>query len=248
MGAISIPGLARPLSPPEGQFLTQLLGRERCYAGTISLDYDPTDWLKFYDHFIIQRNEETTTTPNQGFSAFDVYNGGPLIIPANNPYNPWHVPLSSLVGTALPEFGPWYADVIGRTFRNVAGATIQLPWNAWYIDVSAVYGESDVSQVIENGVKVRELQEALNGTLPQLPGVFFNPFTDQSVSGHPNAIFYPFLRASQYEDNHTDLVQYRLIAGGTLWALPSGDLTVAGGLEYRGESLVQSDDVNTRNF
>jgi iron complex outermembrane receptor protein len=233
---------------PEGEFLTQLLARERRYGGTVSLDYEPTDWLKFYDHFIIQRNEETSTTPNQGFSAFDVYNGGPLIIPANNPYNPWHVPLSSLVGTALPEFGPWYTDVIGRTFRNVAGATIQLPWNAWYIDVSAVYGESDVSQVVENGIKVRELQEALNGTLPQLSGVFFNPFTDQSVSGHPNAIFYPFLRANQYEDNHTNLVQYRLIAGGTLWALPSGDLTVAGGMEYRSESLVQSDDVNTRNF
>jgi outer membrane receptor protein involved in Fe transport len=56
---------------PEGRFLTQLLGRERRYGGTVNLDYDPTDWLKFYDHFIIQRNEETATTPNQGFSAFD---------------------------------------------------------------------------------------------------------------------------------------------------------------------------------
>jgi iron complex outermembrane recepter protein len=232
---------------PEGNFITQLLGRERRYGGTVNLDYDVTDWLKFYDHFIIQRNEETSTTPNQGFSAFDILpNGSPIIIPANNPYNPWHVPLQSLTGTSLAEFGPWYTDTIIRTFRNVTGATIQLPWNSWYIDAAASYGECDSSELVENSVLLRQLQEALDGTLPQLPGVFFNPFTDESM-GHPNAVFYPYLRTSQYEDNHTDLIQYRLLAGGTLWSLPSGDLTAAGGLEYRSESLVQSNDVNSRN-
>jgi iron complex outermembrane receptor protein len=232
---------------PAGNFLTQLLGRERRYGGTVNLDYDPTDWLKFYDHFIIQRTEETATTPNQGFSGGDPA-PGPVIVPANNPFNPWHVPLTPLTpGTSLAEFGPWYTDTIIRTFRNVVGTTIQLPWNSWYIDAAAVYGESDASQNIANSVKLRQLQEALNGTLPQLPGVFFNPFTDQSL-GHPNAIFYPYLRTSQSEDNHTDLIQYRLLTGGTLWSLPSGDLTVAGGLEYRSESLIQSNDVNSRNF
>jgi len=232
---------------PEGDFLTQLLGRERRYGGTVNLDYEPTDWLKFYDHFIIQRNEETSTTPNQGFSSSDPA-PGPVVVPANNPYNPWHVPLASLNGTSLPEFGQWYTDTISRTFRNVVGTTIQLPWNAWYIDAAAVYGESDASESVANSVKLRQLQEALDGTLPQLPGVFFNPFTDESVSGHPNAAFYPYLRTSQYEDNSTNLIQYRLLAGGTLWALPSGDLTVAGGLEYRSETLDQSNDVNSRNF
>jgi iron complex outermembrane recepter protein len=239
-------GTAANVYIPEGNFLTQLLARERRYGGTVNLDYEPTDWLKFYDHFIIQRNEETSTTPNQGFSSSDPP-PGPVVIPANNPYNPWHVPLVPTTGTSLAEFGPWYTDTIIRTFRNVAGATIQLPWNSWYIDAAAVYGESDASENVANSVLLRQLQEALNGTLPQLPGVFFDPFTDQSF-GHPNAIFYPYLRTSQYEDNHTDLIQYRLLTGGTLWALPSGDLTVAGGLEYRSESLVQSNDVNSRNF
>ncbi len=233
---------------PEGSFVTQLVGRERRYGGTVNLDYSPTDWIKFYDHFIIQRNEETSTTPNQGFSVFDVVNGGNVTVPANNPFNPWGVPLIPLLGQALAELGPWYTDTISRTFRNLAGATIQLPWNAWYIDISAVYGENDASELVENGVKLNALQEALNGTLPQLPGVFFNPFADQNVSAHPNAAFYPFIRANQFEDNHTNLIQYRLLAGGTLWALPSGDLTVAGGLEYRSESLVQSDDINTKFF
>ncbi|MBV9732657.1 MAG: TonB-dependent receptor plug domain-containing protein, partial [Verrucomicrobia bacterium] len=199
---------------PEGNFITQLLARERRYGGTVNLDYDPTDWLKFYDHFIIQRTEETSTTPNQGFSGADPA-PGPVIVPANNPFNPWHVPLVPLTpGLSLAEFGPWYTDTISRTFRNVVGATIQLPWNSWYIDAAAVYGENDASEFVENSVKLRQLQEALNGTLPQLPGVFFDPFTDQRL-GHPNAIFYPYLRTNQYEDNSTNLIQYRLLAGGT---------------------------------
>ena len=233
---------------PAGIFESQLAGRERRYGGTVNVDYDPTDWLKLYDHFIIQRNEETTTTPNQGFSSGDNINGAPIIIPANNPFNPWHENLTPFIGQSLGEFGPWYTTTIGRTFRNVAGATLQLPWNSWYIDAAASYGESDVSEEVDNSVKTRQLQEALNGTLPQLPGVFFNPFTDESVSHSPNAIFYPFLKASQLEDNRTDIVQYRVIAGGTIWALPSGDFTAAGGLEYRGESYIQSNDVNSRNF
>ena len=237
-----------------GRFITALLARERRYGGTVNLDYDATDWLKIYDHFIIQRNEETSTTPNQGFSSSDLYKatprpglGTPITVPANNPFNPWGVPLQAFAGTSLAEFGPWYTDYIARTFRNVVGATIQLPWNSWYVDAAAAYGESDASENVANSVKLRELQEALNGTLPQLPGVFFNPFTDENF-GHPNAIFYPFLRTNQYEDNHTNLIQYRLLAGGTIWSLPSGDLTAAGGIEYRSESLVQSNDVNSRNI
>jgi iron complex outermembrane recepter protein len=226
----------------------QLSAREKRYGGTVNIAYNPWDWLKLYDHFIIQRNEETTVTPNQGFSSGDtVGQGGPeLVIPARNPFNPTGEDLNPLIGQALPEFGPWETHVIGRTFRNLAGATIFLPWNNWYINAAAIYGESDVSQLVENGVKTRELQEALNGQLPQLPGVFFNPFTNDI--GHPNAIFYPFLRTSQFQDNRTDLEQFVLQAGGTVWALPSGDLTAAGGIEYRHESYIQSNDVNSRNF
>ncbi len=235
---------------PTGIFESEIAAREKRYGGTVNVDYKPFEWLKFYDHFIIQRNEETTITPNQGFSSGDtVGQGGPgIVIPARNPFNPFHENLSPLVGMSLGEFGPWNTTTIGRTFRNVAGATLQLPWNNWFVDAAVNYGESDVSQLVENSVKTRELQEALNGQLPQLPGVFFNPFTDESVAHSPNAIFYPFLKTVQYQDNRTDLEQFRVLAGGTIWALPSGDLTAAGGLEYRHQSYIQSNDVNSRNF
>jgi hypothetical protein len=40
-------------------------------------------------------------------------------------------------------------------------------------------------------------------------------------------------------------VQWTLKSGGTVIDLPSGPLTVAGGLEYRSESLIQGNDINS---
>jgi iron complex outermembrane recepter protein len=208
----------------------QLAARETRYGGILNANYSPTDWLKFYDRFIIQRAEENTVTPNQGFSFFD-----PIVIPANNPFNPFGESLTPF-GQLLREFGPWSEDTITRTLRNIVGATVQLP-HEWFIDGNFLYGESDSTRYIYNSVNKSRLQQALNGTLPGFTGIFFNPFTDQNLNIHPNSIFYPALRTEQIEDNRTDLVQWTLKAGGTLINLPSGPFTAAGGLEYRSESL-----------
>jgi iron complex outermembrane recepter protein len=216
----------------------QLAARETRYGGIINTSYAPTDWLKFYDRFIIERNEENSVTPNQGFSFFDG-----LVVPANNPHNPFGEGLVPN-GQSAREFGPWSSDVITRTLRNIVGATVQLPHD-WFIDGSFLYGESDSTQYIYNGINRNRLQEALNGTLPGLVGQFFNPFTDQNLNIHPNSIFYPALRTEQIQDNRTDLVQWTIKAGGTLIELPAGPLTAAGGLEYHSESLIQSNDKNS---
>src|SRR5262249_54217123 len=55
------------------------------------------------------------------------------------------------------------------------------------------------------------------------------------------------IRTQQILDSRTDLVDWILKAGGTVWELPSGALTAAGGLEYRSESLIQVNDNNSRN-
>jgi iron complex outermembrane receptor protein len=216
----------------------QLAARETRYGGIVNTSYSPTDWLKFYDKFIIQRNEENTVTPNQGFSAFDN-----IVVPANNPFNPFGVDLTPN-GQLAREFGPWSQDIITRTLRNIVGATVQLPHD-WFIDGSFLYGESDTTWTIYNSINKSRLQQALDGSLPGLNGIFFNPFTDQNLNVHPNSIFYPALRTEQIEDNRTDLVQWTLKAGGTLIDLPSGPLTIAGGFEYRSESLIQSNDQNS---
>lgn len=218
----------------------QITPRETRYGGTVKAEYQATDWLRFYDTFIIQRNEEYSVTPNQGYSASDG-----IVVPGYNPYNPFKTALtnSGAPFNSLAEFGPWVTDTIVRTIRETAGATLQLPWNGWYVDGSFTYGESDGTETVNNSVITNRLQEALNGTLPGHIGAFFDPFT--SV-GNPNAAFYPDLRTQQILNSRTDLINYILKAGGTLLSLPSGDLTLAGGLEYRSESLIQANDPNSR--
>jgi iron complex outermembrane receptor protein len=218
----------------------QLAARETRYGGIVNSTYSPTDWLKFYDRFIIQRNEENTVTPNQGFSASDG-----IVIPANNPFNPFGEALTPN-GQGLSEFGPWSTDVISRTFRNLVGGTLQLPHD-WFVDASFLYGESDATETVYNSINKARLQEALDGTLPGFVGVFFNPFTDENLNIHPNSVFYPALRTEQIEDNRTDVTQWTIKAGGTVYELPSGPFTVAGGFEYRSESLIQGNDQNSEH-
>ncbi|MBV9674063.1 MAG: TonB-dependent receptor, partial [Verrucomicrobia bacterium] len=218
----------------------ELAARENRYGGTVNLNWSPIEWLRLYDKFIIQRVEENSETPNQGFSSFDN-----IIIPASNPYNPFGEDLVPQ-GQSLRELGPWQTDVISRTFRNLGGLTLQFP-NDSYVDASFLYGESDATWTVSNSTKRDALQAALSGTLPQLPGQYFNPFTDQDVAGHPNAKFYPYIRTQQVQDSRTGLLQWTLKGGGTVYELPSGPMSIAGGLEYRSEELINSNDVNSRN-
>jgi iron complex outermembrane receptor protein len=226
---------------PDNTFIPvdeQLAARETRYGGIVNASYSPTDWLKLYDRFIITRNEENAVTPNQGFSA-----GDGIVIPAANPFNPWHEDLTP-TGQLLREFGPWSSDVITRTLRNIVGGTVQLPHD-WFIDGSFLFGESDATQTVYNAVQVDRLQSALNGTLPGFVGQFFNPFNDENLNVHPNQKFYDALRTAQTENNRTDIVQWTVKSGGTVVELPSGPLTIAGGYEYRSESLIQGNDKNS---
>jgi iron complex outermembrane recepter protein len=223
----------------------QLQPRESRLGGTVKLTYDVTDWLKLYDSFIIARNEELSSYQNEGVYGPAPGNSGGVFVPAFNPWNPFHENLT-IEGIALNEFGPFRTDTTITTFRNVVGATIQLP-HGWYIDGNFLYGESDATETVFNNFSVTGLQEALSGTLPGNIGQFFNPFTDQSVSA-PNRAFYgnKNLVISIWQDNRTDILQYHLVTGGPIWDLPSGSVTVAGGLEYRSESFIQNEDPNSK--
>jgi iron complex outermembrane receptor protein len=220
----------------------QVYPREQRIGGLVKIDYEPTSWLKLYDSFLINRTEEVATYgPNQG-----TYGGGFgqnqfLTVPANNPYNPFGEALQ--VGPqAFNEFGVLETDTVVTTFREVVGATIQLP-HGWYIDSNWLYGESDGTQTVHNFFRFTGLQAALNGTLPGNEGQFFNPFADESVAG-PNRAFYgnPNLIGTIFENVRTDIMQFHTVAGGTLWELPTGPLTVAGGFEYRSEDYIANDD------
>jgi iron complex outermembrane recepter protein len=224
----------------------QLQPRESRLGGFVKLNYQATDWLKFYDSILIQRNEELSSFQNQGVYPPAPFNKGGLTVPANNPFNPFGVPLLDQ-GQSLGEFGPFQADTTITTVRNVVGATVQLP-DSWFVDTNFVYGESDATETVDNNFTVSGLQAALNGTLPGHLGQFFDPFADESLHNGPNKVFYgnKQLLAQIWQDNRTDLVSYNLRTGGPIAHLPNGDLTVAGGFEYRSESFIQNEDDNSK--
>ncbi|HKM59204.1 MAG TPA: TonB-dependent receptor [Chthoniobacterales bacterium] len=225
----------------------QLLPRESRIGGFVNVSYEPTTWLKLYDSLIVDRNEETSSFQNQGIYAPSPFNSGGVTVPANNPYNPFGVPLT-VQSLSLNEFGPFATDTTITTVRNVVGATVQLPYD-FFIDGSFVYGESDGTETVHNNFLTSGVQAALNGTLPGHEGQFFNPFVDQSIGLSPNSQFYgdKNLVTSIWEDNRTDLVDWLLRVGGPIAHLDNGDLTVAAGYEYRSEDLIQNEDKNSKD-
>lgn len=81
----------------------QLLPRESRLGGVVKLTYDVTDWLKLYDSIIVDRNEELSSYQNEGIYGPAPGNSGGLVVPADNPWNPFHDPLT-IDGIALNEF------------------------------------------------------------------------------------------------------------------------------------------------
>jgi iron complex outermembrane receptor protein len=225
----------------------QLQPRDTRYGGFVKINWSPTDWLRFYDSFIIEDNHERAQTLNQGFDfgGADLIFGQkilipPASIPGGNPFNTTGEFLEPQGGWG-GEFGPYIQDTWIRTIWNTVGAVVQLPHN-WVVEGSFTYGESDATQTDYHSINLLALQAALNGTLPGHEGHFFNPFLDNRVSGNFNKEFYSAILTDQHLDSRTDLVQWQLKAGGTLIDLWTGPLSVAGGLEYRSESLIEAND------
>jgi iron complex outermembrane recepter protein len=119
------PGSAPPISannftvngPPDLEYNDkwyQLLPRESRIGGFVKLDYEATPWLKFYDSFIVERSEELSSYENQGIYGPSPNNNGGVTVPANNPYNPFGVPLTAQ-SLALNEFGPFLSDTLMPT-------------------------------------------------------------------------------------------------------------------------------------
>lgn len=233
----------------------QIYPRETRVGGVIKLDYQVNDWLKLYDSFLIDRNEEVSSFgPNQGIFP-PPFNSG-VIVPANNPFNPvgnrvlgpgmGHLLLISQL--ALNELGVLNTDTTITTFREVVGATIQLP-HSFYIDSNFLYGESDGTETMKNMFFFNGMQEALNGTLPGNAGQFLNPFADENLFA-PNRAFdrNRNLVGSIFEDIRSDIMQFHTVAGTSdLFDLPSGAVAIAGGFEYRSEDYIQNDDPNSKS-
>ena len=216
----------------------QLEPREERLGTYVKLNYQPDDFLKFYEEFSYQWNQESSQINPYGAIASDN-----LIVPAANPFNPFGIPLT-VARARLDEFGPLKTYTTIDTVRTLTGATLLLPQN-WAVDVSFLYSESDATgREIDNANKSR-LQEALNGTLPGFAGQFYDPFPDQSVTANPNGKMVDAIRATVQRDALSSVLAWGIKAGGELIELPGGEVTLGLGLEYRSERYTSSWDPNS---
>ena len=220
---------------------TELIPREQRYGSYFKVNYEPTDWLKLYEQFMYQRNEEI----NQNYASQPTQ-ADPITIPANNPYNPFGLPLQPL-GQTLSEVGAQTQDAVIQTYRTVSGATLFLPKN-WSIDFSFLYAESDGDANSYNEVSVSKLNAALAGTLPGYVGQFYNPFVDQAAVSNPNGGIANGIRITQFQDVRSSLLIWALRAGGEVIDLPGGPITIGLGLEYQSDDYVSRVDHYTATF
>lgn len=213
--------------------------REQRYGAFIKAKYEPTPWLRFYEEFQYQHNKEIGVSPNSGILSLDG-----LIVPADNPYNPFGKALQP-TGQGLPELGAVREDATVDTYRTVTGFTLQLP-KGWFIDGSFLYSEGDGDRHFPNTARLSLLQAALNGTLPGREGLFFNPFVDEAVNPDPNDAFRGLVTGTQELQVRSSLLTWSLRAGGVAIELPGGPITVGGGIDYRSEEYIQSNDPLSR--
>jgi len=98
---------------------SNLISREQRIGNFTKIKFEPTNFLRFYDSFLYQYQEENTQVAPSLIS-----NNDGLMVPSNNPYNPY--------GQDIPIFysaldaGPRQRTITIDTTRNVVGVIIQL--------------------------------------------------------------------------------------------------------------------------
>lgn len=220
----------------------QILPREQRYGGYIKLNYQPFQWLKIYEEFLANHLEETNQAAPSTVGSTDG-----ITIPATNPNNPFGVPLTPS-GWRVLEYGPLQGSVNVDTYRTLTGISLlHLPRN-WFVDASFLYAESDGENRIMNAVSKSGLNAALSGTLSGFAGVFYNPFTDTSTGVRLNRPLVDATRITLDTNSRTGLTLWSIKAGGEIFDLPGGPITVGIGGEYRSDEFVQVGDKNSTNF
>lgn len=148
-----------------------------------------------------------------------------LTLPANNPYNVFGIPLTSLLGRT--NFGPVRKfDTESVSVNSVLGLRGSI-LDRWDWESAVSYGINNVDTIARNAIRATTYQAALNGTLTGQTGKFLNPFgpSDEALT---NALF-----TNSQSANRSETVGWDGNVSGRLATLPAGDLGVAVGVEWR---------------
>ena len=151
-----------------------LISRQQRIGDFTKIKFEPTNFLRFYNSFSYQHQEEDSRITPTPVSSSDG-----LVVPGSNPYNPYgqDIPIYYLALDA----GPRQNTVTIDTTRNVVGVQLfNLP-NNWFVDASYLYAESDLENKGRNYLSISRLQDALGGSVAGLAGQYYNPFRDNSI-------------------------------------------------------------------
>jgi outer membrane receptor protein involved in Fe transport len=220
---------------------SNLISREQRIGDFTKIKFEPTNFLRFYDSFSYQHQEENTQT-----AASPVMSSDGLIIPADNPYNPYgqDIPIYYRVLDAGPRQNTINID----TTRNIVGAQLfNLP-NNWFIDVSYLYAESSQDNKGLNYPSISRLQNTLSGSVAGLAGQYYNPFRDNSVyRDATNTALINSAKAPVFDQARSSLAIWGLKMGGELFSLPTGTITLGLGLEHRDDKIIDHKDIYSQS-
>lgn len=189
-----------------------------------------------------------------------------LIIPANNPYNLFGIPIGlgftgdPGVRHRLEEVGNRYADDATDTYRIVAGLKGDINENyRWQVD--ATYARATATQKILGGANGSVMNQLLTPLLNAAGTAYvydsagkplsvytdsagnvpvYNYFSVAGFANDPRAI--QAISTVLYKNGTTELGQVNALVSGTPFELPAGKLGFALGAEYRRETLTSSVD------
>jgi outer membrane receptor protein involved in Fe transport len=220
---------------------SNLISREQRIGDFTKIKFEPTNFLRFYDSFSYQHQEENTQVASSPIMSSDS-----LIVPANNPYNPYgqDIPIYYRVLDA----GPRQNTITIGTTRNVIGVQLfNLP-NNWFIDASYLYAESDLENKGRNYLSISRLRDILGGSAPRLAGQYYNPFRDNSIyRDATNIALINSAKVPIFDRAQSSLAIWSLKAGGKLFSIPSGAMTLGLGLEYRDDKITRRKDTYSQS-
>jgi outer membrane receptor protein involved in Fe transport len=168
-----------------------------------------------------------TSTSEQGSAP-----AGGLLLPYNNPYNPFGVDITSFSFRMIP-LGRRTRDVESTTTRYLAGLGGNVGLSDWTFQGALLYAQNTTVGNDGNQATDAALQRLLSGTTL---ATAINPF------GPSAAGLVESLRTTLNRKSTTDVRSGDLQASGTVWTLPAGNMGLAVGAEYRKESIKDKPD------
>ena len=199
------------------------------------------DYKLFGEHleFFSEASYSHSYFYNQLAPTPGVLNANSIVVPANNPFNVFKVPLD-LVRYRPVELGPRTDEFTGDIFRLVAGLRGQIADSSWNWESAFLHSQDFRVERSGNDLNATALQNALNDISP---ATSFNVFGNRAnTKAALDAV-----RQTLLNDTTIQLTQMDVKLHGELFDLPAGAVEIAFGYEHREEKTTVDPDFNTAN-